>query len=251
MDLLKIETSRLFSEIKNYKLNNMVSLADVFLICTGLFIGTGKDIFPEGTLVYALLGMILWRYATVCLRTACSVIQQEIRLGTLEQLMMAKYHLIQVVVIRLLATLLVETAKLAVVSTLLALIFQIQFDLAASVGLVAGSVLICLTGTIGIGCLVAGVALVYKKANALVNSVSYFTLFFTGMILPLEILPSGFSYIAAIFPFYWCVEIIRGNALWAGAVGLLLASFLWLAFGVLAFLWAMHRAMANGTTSQY
>ena len=251
MHLLKIETSRLFSEIKNYKLDNIVSLADVFLICLGIFVGTGKDLFPGGTLVYALLGMILWRYATVCMSTSCSIIQREIRLGTLEQLMMAKYHLIQVIIIRLLATIFVETVKMSVVSVLLVLIFHIQLDFIASVGLIVSSTLICLVGTIGIGCFVASVAIVYKKANALVNSVSYFTLFFTGMILPLEILPVGFSYTAVIFPFHWCVEIIRRGTIETSFAGLLLVSSLWFVFGIMSFRRAMRCAMENGTTSQY
>lgn len=251
MKLLKMEIERLISEIKNYRLDNIVGLADVFLLCLGIFLGTGRDIFPESSLAYALLGMILWRYAALCLGTACSIVQREIRLGTLEQLMMARYPLMEVVVIRLLAAMLVETVKLAAVSALLVVIFRIPLDWEASPWLTAASVVLCLGGTVGMGCFVAGVALVYKRANALVNSLSYFTLFFTGLILPLEILPAGFSYAAALFPFRWCVEIIRGNGAQAGFGGLLAASLLWLAVGALSFSRAMGRTMACGTTAQY
>lgn len=251
MQLLKPELSRLLAEIKNYKLNNIVSLLDVFLICLGIFMGTGQDIFPEGTLFYALIGMILWRYTVICLQTACGIIQQEMRLGTLEQLMLASHSLLMLVVTRLFAKFLVETVKLIIISFVLILVFQIQPDANMRPGILAGAMLLCLAGTIGIGCLTAGVALIYKKADALVNSISYFTLFFTGILVPLEILPGIFSAIAKILPFYWCVTLIRQNTAGAALVWLLLTAALWVGLGIAFFSGAVRKAIAGGTTSGY
>lgn len=251
MELFKLEAARLAAEVRAYKLNHLVGLLDVFLLCLGIFLGTGREFFPEGTLFYALIGMVLWRYTVVCLQTACGIVQKEIRLGTLEQLMLARYDLLQIVIIRLLAKLLVETAKLAAVSAALALAFRIRPDASFRPGVLLCAMLLCLAGTLGIGCLVAGVALVYKKANALVNSVSYFTLFFTGMIVPLDLLPGGFARIAALLPFSWCVGAIRRNAFGPEFGGLLAASALWAALGALAFRAAMRKAIADGATSKY
>lgn len=94
----------LLAELRRYKLNSLVGLLDVFLLCRGIFLGTGREFFPERTLFYALIGMVLWRCTVVCLQTACDIVQKEIRLGTLEQLLLARYSLLRIVVTRLLAS---------------------------------------------------------------------------------------------------------------------------------------------------
>lgn len=208
MRLFHLEVSRLLAELRAYKLNHLVSLLDVFLLCLGLFLGAGREFFPEGTQFYALVGMILWRCTAVCLQTACGIVQKELRLGTLEQLLLAQYSLLRIVILRMLAKLLVEACKLALAAAALALAFRIRPDPALRPPVFWGALALCLAGTVGIGCLVAGVALVYKKADALVNSVSYFLLFFTGMIVPLELLPGAFGAAAACLPFAWCLDEI-------------------------------------------
>lgn len=248
MQLFKSEVSRLLAEIRSYKLDNLVSILDVFLLCLGIFLGTGREFFPEGTLFYALIGMILWRCTAVCLQTACGIVQKEIRLGTLEQLMLAQYSLLRIVIVRLLAKLLVEAGKLALAAGALAVLFHIRLDSRLHPLVLLGALALCLTGTVGIGCLVAGVALVYKKADALVNAVSYFTLFFTGMILPLELLPRGFGSVAAALPFSWCVGLLRSGTGW---LGLLAASAFWAVAGVAAFQAALRRAITDGATARY
>lgn len=251
MQLFKIEIDRLISEIRNYILDNVISLLDVFLICLGIFLGAGQEFFQEKTLFYALVGMILWRYTVVCLQTACNIIQKEIRLGTLEQLMLAKYSLLELVIIRLLAKLLVETIRMIIISIVLISVFHIQVSFNINIGLILLAIAICLAGTIGIGCLVAGIALVYRKANALVNSVSYFTLFFTGLIVPLEVLSPFFSNIAMLLPFYWCVTVIRQNILGVEFFSLLTLSIFWVVIGKVFFNCAIHRVISNGATSKY
>ncbi len=249
--LFQLELGRLFAELRNYKLNNIVSLFDVFLICMGIFLGTGQEIFPQGTLFYGLLGMILWRYTVICLQTSCSIVQKEIRLGTLEQLLLARYGLLEQVLVRLLAKLLLETGKLLVVSAALAVIFRITPDASLNPILTLAAFLLCILGMIGIGCGVAAVALVYKKANALVNSVSYFTLFFTGLMVPLELLPAGFSYSAVILPFHWCISAIRRSLPGMELLWLTVTAAVWLLAGALCFRAAVHKVMADGAASRY
>lgn len=248
MELFCVEASRLLAELRRYKLNSLVGLLDVFLLCLGIFLGTGREFFPEGTLFYALVGMVLWRCTVACLQTACDIVQKEIRLGTLEQLLLAQYSLLRIVVTRLLAKLLVEAGKLALVSAALVWLFRIRPDAGLRPLVFVGALALCLTGTVGIGCLVAGVALVYKKAGALVNSVSYFTLFFTGMIVPAELLPGVFRYAAAALPFFWCVGLLRGGGGW---LGLLASAAFWTAAGVAFFRAALRRALADGATARY
>ena len=112
LGLLKIELRRLISELKNYRLNQIVGIFDVILLCAGILIGTGKELFLGEKQEYALIGMILWRSTVVCLQTCCDMIQKEFRLGTIEQLMMARYSFLKVMIARLTVKVLVEGGKL-------------------------------------------------------------------------------------------------------------------------------------------
>lgn len=251
IQLLKIETNRLLLEMRNYKLNYILSSLDVLLICLGIFLGTGSEIFPSGTLFYGLIGMILWRYTIVCLQTTCSMIQQEIRIGILDQLLLTKYSLEEIVLIRLIAKLFVESIRLLLVSILLIAGFRIKMDGTVNYIIFITAFLICIVGMLGISYIVAGITLIYKKANALVNVINYFTLFFTGMMIPLEVMPRIFSYIACILPFYWCVETMKENAFGQNMVFLILTALVWLGIGFIWFHRCLYRVIADGSTSRY
>lgn len=249
--LLKIELRRLISEIKNYKLNQVVGIFDVILLCAGILIGTGKELFQGGNQMYALIGMILWRSTTVCLQTCCGIVQKELRLGTMEQLMLAHYSFLKVMTARLIAKVLVEGGKLALAAVVLSVMFQIEFHGEINLMSVVLAISVSLLGAFGMGFVVAGIAMIYKKATALVNSVSYFMLFFTGALIPLEVLPRGFSPIAKIFPFIWAVKSIQQNHFSGNFELLMISSLAWLFFGIGMFVLCNEKAMAKGIAGKY
>lgn len=251
LGLLKIELRRLISELKNYRLNQIVGIFDVILLCAGILIGTGKELFPGEKQEYALIGMILWRSTVVCLQTCCDMIQKEFRLGTIEQLMMARYSFLKVMIARLTVKVLVEGGKLMLATAVLSVMFKIEFHGEPNLTLTIAVILVSLFGAFGMGFVVAGIAMIYKKANALVNSVSYFMLFFTGALIPLEVLPDGFSPIAKIFPFIWAVKSIQQNQISESFIMLMISSLAWLIFGVGMFVFCNEKAQAQGTVGKY
>ena len=249
--LIRVEAERLLREIRYYKFDQMISFFDLLLICLGIFTGMGRDLFPGQSIFYAWIGMILWRYASVGLQTSCSIVEKEIRLGTLEQLMLTRCSFDRILMARLFVRLLVETVKLGAVSLLIGWIFQIQPDRDVSAFVLLLSILLFLVGVAGMGCIIGGVSLLYKKANALVNAVSYFTLFFTGAVVPLQAIPQVFSFPARVLPFYWCVESIRkaefGREFWA----LSSLSCFWFLFGLGLFRATIRRMLEKGSSAQY
>lgn len=249
--LLRVEAGRLLREIRYYKFDQVISFFDLLLICLGIFTGMARDLFPGQSIFYAWIGMILWRYASVGLQTACSIVEKEIRLGTLEQLMLTRCSFEHILMARMFVRLLAETVKLGAVSLLIGWFFQIQPDRKVSVSVSLLSILLFLMGVAGMGCMIGGASLLYKKANALVNAVSYFTLFFTGAVVPLQAIPQIFSFPARVMPFYWCVESIRnagfGRAFWA----LSSLSCLWLLLGFGLFRAALRRMLEKGSSAQY
>lgn len=251
IQLLKIELFRLMSEIKAYKLDNIVGIGDVVLLCTGLLIGTGQNLFPDQSMVYALIGVILWRTTVVCLQTSCGMIQKELRLGTLEQLFLSCYHFLEILFIRLIAKLIVEGGKLAFACFILSIVFKIDFSEKINWTKITFAVLISLIGSIGMSFLVASVALIYKKAMALVNSVNYFMLFFTGVLIPLEALPAFFTPVANLFPFVWAVRFIQNTHEVYSVIALTFTLIVWGLIGVEIFFFCYRKALSEGTAGQY
>lgn len=249
--LFQIEISRLFSEFKRYMFNNILGTFDVLLLCVGIFIGTGSEILSKGMLIYSLIGMVLWRYTSISLGSTCNILQKEIRIGTLEQLLLTKHSLNKVLLVRLISKLMVESIKLSVVSMVLVAYFDIAFSAEINYAVLLTGIITCIIGMIGLSYIVAGLTLIYKKANAVVNSINYFTLFFTGLIIPLDIMPSFFSKIAYGLPFYWCIETIKKNAFDLSFLFLLGVSLLWLLAGQYFFHKSVNRMYIRGSASGY
>lgn len=251
LQLFKIEVSRLFSEIKTYLLDNLVGIADDVLICTGILVGVGSDFFPGRSQEYALIGMILWRVTIVSLQTSCGIVQKELRLGTLEQLMLSNYSFLKLLIVRLEAKMLVESCKLFFSTIVIMLMFNIKIYSKINFGLFILVLLVSCIGTFGMGFVVAGIALVYKKAVALVNSISYFILFFTGTLIPLEMHPKVFSPIAKALPFIWAVNTIQENQLGRSFLLLMILSITWVAFGVGFFKFCNSKILLTGAAGKY
>lgn len=249
--LFQVEISRLFSEFKKYKFNNVLSIFDVLLLCIGIFMGTGAEILPGGTMIYSIIGMVLWRYASISLGSTCNILQKEIRIGTFEQLLLTRHSLNKVLLVRLIAKLIVESIKLFIVAAVLIAFFGINLDTSINYLVVAASVVVCILGMIGLSYLVAGLTLVYKKANAVVNSINYFTLFFTGLIIPLEVMPSVFAKIAYALPFYWSIETIKANSLTNAFLYLTVISLIWIGLGQWFFKKSVNRLYVKGGASGY
>lgn len=72
----------------------------------------------------------------------------------------------RILMARVFVRLLVETVKLGAVSLLIGWIFQIQPDRDVSAFVLLLSILLFLVGVAGMGCIIGGVSLLYKKANA-------------------------------------------------------------------------------------
>ncbi len=110
--------------------------------------------------------MILWRVTIVSLQTSCGIVQKELRLGTLEQLMLSNYSFLKLLIVRLEAKMLVENCKLFFSTIVIMLMFNIKIYSKINFGLFILVLLVSCIGTFGMGFVVAGIALVYKKGSS-------------------------------------------------------------------------------------
>lgn len=120
---------------------------------------------------------------------------------------------------------------------------------------------ISLIGAYGLGFLFAGVALVFKRTEALVGLVFSLMIFMTGALVGLESLGWVFQVFKFALPLTWGISLMRttlmggGNlfSLWQSGqlVELSLHSVAYLTVGLVAFGIGFWRARAKGTLAHY
>jgi len=112
------------------------------------------------------------------------------------------------------------------------------------------SILICIIGMIGMSYTTAGLTFVYKKMNAMTNAISYFILFFTGLVIPLSILPEVVQYISYVFPFYWCINVIKNFSI-INIVLLFIVSVCWVLMGNMVYEYCFRKMIKAGKSNAY
>jgi len=142
---------------------------------------SGGDYGQEETLL-VLVGWLTWMVASECMSELPAVISEEAQTGTLEQICLAPLSLASILTARSLAYFIGVGAK-----GLLAVGLAAVFIAPTPSGPVLIMLfLISLVGAYGLGFLFAGVALVFKRTEALVGLVFSLMIFFTGALVGLE-----------------------------------------------------------------
>lgn len=262
LSTIKAELINLIGEFKAYWLDNIFYNFNLFILFLGLFYGMDKGSQGSTEIVYFTIGIILWWYATTAIQSVSIIVQTEARHGTLEQIFMTKTNIIAIILCRLIANFLFETIQLVCVLLLCILSFGLigNFDLSLNLLNAMINILIAVAGLWGIGYIVAGLSIIYKKVDAVARATSNLILFFSGLIIPITMVPQVFRLIARFFPFYWAMESIKKSTIDSSTlIGLFTAEFaslaivslLWIIAGILCFRISVMKAVKEGTISHY
>lgn len=212
--------------------------------------------FQEGQMG-RLLGLLITYIAINGLNNATELLSAEVQTGTLEQAALSPPPLWLIMLMRDLASYVEMLVRFALVLAIATLVTGVHFHLD-----VAGfAILLTLMylGMEGIGLLLGGAALLYKRIGTLAQFAVM--LVFALAMLPLESLPGWAQTAARIFPFTHALGLLRelgvkgvplGDLLASGAVTqLALAAVGFLGLGLVGFALAERQARAWGTLNQY
>jgi ABC-type polysaccharide/polyol phosphate export permease len=118
-----------------------------------------------------------------------------------------------------------------------------------------------LIGGYGLGFLFAGVALIFKRTQAVVGLVFSLMIFLTGSLVGLESLGWIYHVLKIALPLTWGISLMRmtlssGENLLTLAqsgelIGLCIHSLAYLKIGLVMFTFGFHRARSNGTLAHY
>jgi len=216
---------------------------------------SGGDYGQEETLL-VLVGWLTWMVASECMSELPAVISEEAQTGTLEQVCLAPLSLASILTVRSLAYFIGVGAK-GLLAVALAAIFVAPLPSGPALVLLF---LISLVGAYGLGFLFAGIALVFKRTEALVGLVFSLMIFLTGALVGLEKLGGVYQVLRLALPLTWGISLMRemltegGNLSSLQSIELLelcLHSLLYLVTGFCLFAFGYNFARKKGTLAHY
>ncbi|MCO8277187.1 ABC transporter permease [Actinoplanes sp. TRM 88003] len=170
--------------------------------------------------------------------------------GTLEMIMLAPRRPVLVILPITVATGL--TGIYALLATLVwgHFLYGIRLDFAHPVAFVVAAA-VCVVALGLFGLLLAATFVLMRNANALANTLEYPVWLVSGMLVPITVLPSWTSPIAAVLPTTWGARALReatsGGPVWPSVAVCLAISLLCLTVGALALTHVERRARAAAT----
>jgi ABC-type polysaccharide/polyol phosphate export permease len=209
--LLRAECIMFLDEFKQYKLNNVFGILSTLVVFIGLFSTVSGE--NQGA-VALLFGLTIWKMCTSSMSYFSEVIEDEARLGTLEQIFMTRTTIYKVLFVKALVSSAYAILQGGVLFTICAVLFR-QMGAIGHVG-AAKLVIIVVIGLItqfsfyGMGMLFGGMALLYKRTSNFVGIVTYVLLFFSNITVPVENLLPFLRWIAYILPMTWANGLIEG-----------------------------------------
>lgn len=259
MMLLASEMKRSFNEIRTYFINYIFMNLNMLFMMIGIVIGL-ELVYKSTEIIHTFfIGILVWRITVISIESLSTMLQSEIRMGTLEQLLMSRSNLTTILISRLLVNIILEVLTLCVVLTISLIILGVWVDFTKMINLKVIIVLMmAVTGATGFGLISAGASLIFKKADAVARTTTNIILFFSGLIIPIQVISEKYLNYAKIFPFYWARIIIldsyseisfsRNSSQLACMIAL---SIIWLLIGRVVFYSATSAMFEKGSSNQY
>lgn len=254
LDVLTANTRMVAIELRRYLPNTISTIVTFYAVFLLMFLGiqlVGSPESASGDTRYLIVSVVLWFLAILAMQAIGFAITQEATRGTLEQLYMSPVPAWWILLSRMLGTVAVNLVMVGVMLALAMLTARelLTFDLMTLVPLFA----ITIAGMIGVGFVVASLALLYKQVDALLQIGQF-------LLMALVAVPVSLSPLLELAPVVRGTSMIRdamtlgaqasdyGPAAW----GLLLANTaLSLVIGFAVYGWAERRAMHLGTLGRY
>lgn len=242
----------------SYRFNMITEMVMFAFLFTGIsfFMGRGSLVTEE--LASALIGYVLWFYAVIAISNMAWGLREEANAGTLEQMYMSPAPAALVQIGRTLATFVINTLIIGVMSLLLMLVLGFDLPLRWA-GL--PPFFLTIMGLYGFGYIIGGATLIFKQVEALANLVQNIILFLNGTFVSVTLMPGWLEAISRLLPTTEGIIVLRrvlleGDSLaatWADGtlVALTIHSVLCFAIGLVIFSICEQIAKRRGLLGQY
>lgn len=254
VEALAANVRKVAIELARYPINTAGMVLNFYLIFLMFFLGIqliGDQASAAENTRYMIVSMTLWFLALMAMQGIGWEITQEATRGTLEQLYMSPIAPWRILLARMAGTV---AMHLLVIAAMLVMAMAtagewLSFDLLT----LAPLLLVTVAGMLGVGFMVAGLALVFKQVQSVLQVAQF-------LFLALVSVPVGLASWLEALPAVRGSTMIR-QAMTAGVtlqqfspvdwLLLLVNAAAWLAAGVMAYRLAERRAFERGLLGQY
>lgn len=173
--LLKTFFKREYIMFKRYLFNSLGGLVTVCFIFALIFLGykgvAGGSVNYGNTLEGIIVGYVLWYFGLITYMTISNVISSEASTGTLEQLYMSAFSFKTILLSITISTFLFNLIEVVIILFFAMFITGhfLTFDIISLIPVIIFT-LLCFYG---LGLIVGGVTLVFKKANTFLNILQF------------------------------------------------------------------------------
>lgn len=201
----------------SYRLSFVLSLVEVFTIL-GVFYYLGKTFgqreipalarYGGSFLAFLLIGVALTDCVTLSLTTFAQQIREGQMTGTLESTLMSPVRLAVILIYSSIWPYLFSAARLVLYLVVGGVLYGVNMRHANVISAIAIFLLTVLC-FVGIGMLWAGVVLVMKRGDAVMNLMGYGVILMSGVLFPNGLLPLWVQHVAALIPLTHALEGMR------------------------------------------
>ena len=189
------------------------------------------DLVSAIFIVPGLIGALLMQ--TTITAMAVSVVREREK-GTLEALIVSPIRRWELLLGKIIPNLLVAYGQMTMALIVAHFVFDVPIR--GSLPLLYGLALVFMMGTLGIGIFVSAAARTVPQAMQMAFLTFLPSIYLSGLLFPIEGMPTGAQYLASIIPLTYFLRIVRGIVLKGVGFGDLWPSLLpLLAFGVVIF----------------
>lgn len=244
-------------EYRHYLIDYIVGLLVKIVFFVAMLVA-----YPEPELLDNLArvgGFILWYLAAHVLAKMSNVFIEEASLGTLLQVLSARTPLLLYLVVHAIAEVVMSTiwiGAFVVLAGLLTPVWTAVGQLSLwQVGTALGVMILALVAVMGMGLVLFGLSIRFKRVGSISEVLSFWMLFFSGFYIPSSDLPRAIVVISSASPLWWAFEILsrllHEGPLGLTVVGLAVNTTVWISAGMILTNSFLRQAKARGILTTY
>ncbi|MEW6605974.1 MAG: ABC transporter permease [bacterium] len=208
--LLKEEIKRNIIMRKRYAIEYIAGLILMYGVFIGMFAGLShiKMLSDEKIGPYLMIGYLMWQiFGWVTIEGIADELGDESILGTIQQIYISSFKIMDVLLCRTLAKFILGSGELMIM--LLAIFLTTgEFLYITRISVIIPFVL-TLMGLYGFGLSLAGLNLVFKRVRNITEIITWALFFLAGVMIPLEFFPPIIQFIGKTLPLTQGIEVLR------------------------------------------
>jgi ABC-2 type transport system permease protein len=271
LDILHAEFYKFKGMFKRYYIDSLAEIVSYLILFVGLsFTILNNHLSTENALFQLIIGIFIWYVGINAIAVFTFILQEEMQLGTLEQIFLTRTSLTKMLCGRAFATFLFDSIGgivLSCTTIIVVNIFSNSISLSdfiiVNVSWVGVLLVLVLTmiGIYGFAFILAGLSIVYKRISAITVILNYIFLFFTGITLTGNTLPPVLDIVSKILPITWGItnlqNLVIGHSTIQDLVGsniflyLVMNSAIYLTVGLFIFKLMLKVSKKDGSLGHY